>query len=154
MEELKDYINIEYVVKNDIYKSLEFSVICIICQNILIHPITCKDCNTSYCKQCIERWNLNNKKCPLYSHENPVYQKNDEICDILSKLQFECKDCKEIYYYKDMINHFYSECGIETRDNSINNVVNPSEYVGIFEKKENEELLLQYEEPSIKLNSK
>lgn len=153
MEELKDYINIEYVVKNDTYKSFEFSVICIICQNILIHPVTCIQCKTSYCKQCIERWNLNNKKCPLYSHENPVYQKNNEICQILSRLQFECKECKNIINYDEMITHFYSECGNINIDESINSIENPIEYKGIFKKQKQEELL-NYDQPIIKLSSK
>ena len=75
MEEIKDYINMNYIIKDDTYKSLKYSVICIICQSILIKPVTCTICKISYYKQCIERWNLGNKKCHYYSHKNPVYQK-------------------------------------------------------------------------------
>lgn len=156
MEELKDYLNVDYVIKNDTYKSLEFSVICLICQNILIKPVTCTTCKTSYCKQCIERWNLDKKdkkKCPFYSHEKPVYQKNPEICKILSKLQFQCKNCKDIIDYDKMITHFYSKCGTENLDDKAKNIENTLEYKGIFEKKEINKLNGQ-EEPIIKINSK
>ena len=71
----------------------------------------------------------------------------------MSKLQFRCKECKDIIDYDDMITHFYSKCGKEELDDKVKNIENSLEYKGIFKKIEIDKLNRQ-KEPIIKINSK
>lgn len=109
MESMHDYINENNIVKDEIYKNFESSLICIICLDIIIEPIMCIKCQHVYCKQCIKKWSKINSKCPNRC-ENPEYQICLDISQLLSKLNFNCKKCKNIINYDEMEKHFLTKC--------------------------------------------
>ena len=54
---MEAYINNKTLVDNQLNNALKSSVICPLCENILINPIMCMSCQNVYCKKCIEAWN-------------------------------------------------------------------------------------------------
>ena len=136
MDMIQEYINEENVINDKSYKSFQDSIICQICKNILIEPIMCIHCKQVYCKGCINKWKIINAKCP-FRCINPNYQISQEMCQILSKLRFKCKNCDKIFKYNDMKNHF---AGCNILSNYINDI-NPDEVInnGFFEKLENKQ---------------
>lgn len=109
MESMHDYINENSIVKDEIYKNFESSITCIICLDIIIEPMMCVKCKNVYCKQCINNWTKINNKCPNRC-ENPKYQNCLDIRALLSKLSFNCKNCKNIINYNEMEKHCLSKC--------------------------------------------
>ena len=105
---MEKYINEGTVVDNEIYQAFKESVICPICTNILIEPVMCMKCQSSYCKRCSEDWSKKNDKCPNRC-ESPNYQRNLEKNNILSKLKFKCENCGEQIFYEKVEKHI-NEC--------------------------------------------
>ena len=102
---MEKFINIDTIIKNDIYNDLKEYIICPLCFNILINPIICMKCQKVYCKNCISFWNKKNVKCPNFCN-NPNYQNCFEKRDILSALYFKCTKCKNNINYDDIKNHY------------------------------------------------
>lgn len=151
MEDLKEYINEDYVIKDEIYDSIKDSIICQICRDIIVIPMKCMKCPNIFCIKCIEKWNSRNKTCPNRC-QNPNYKYNEPMFKKLSKLKFECKNCNNIIKYDDMRKHFYSKCGKEEIDSKVYNrefILGNKE---IFEKIDNKKIILKA--PKMKLNSK
>ena len=134
MENLNDYINEKTIIKDEQYNEIKDSIICQICKDIIIIPIMCSECKNSFCKKCIEKWDINNKKCP-FRCEKPNYIKNDSLEEEISNLKFECINCQNKINYKDLIQHFYSKCGKEEVNKDLLDIENPSSFREIFEKK-------------------
>ena len=109
MDSIKDYINEENLIKDEIYQELEGSIICIICLDIIIEQIMCMKCQHVYCTKCIQNWSKINNKCPNRC-QNPNYKICLSIGKLLSKLFFNCKYCKSIINFYDMKKHFLSKC--------------------------------------------
>lgn len=152
MEDLKDYINEETVVKDEIYNSIKDSIICQICKDIMINPMKCMECPNSFCIKCIEKWNLRKKTCPNRC-QNPNYKFNRPLLQILSNLKFECKKCKNIINYDDMIKHINSKCGKEVIDDkTFSNDEFILEDKEIFEKIDDKKIILECQ--AMKLNCK
>lgn len=116
MEKLKNYMNDQFVIKDEIYKELKDSIFCGICFEILINPVKCTQCKVAYCKDCIEIWARGTKSCP-YRHEGE-YRKAINEEKLLLKLKFECKNCKDIIKYEDMAKHIYSDCNTKDLNTS------------------------------------
>ena len=147
MGDLKEYINEDSVIKDEIYNSIKDSIICQICRDIIIIPMMCMECPNSFCLKCIEKWNYRNKTCPNRCR-NPNYKFNKQLFNILSKLTFECINCNNNINYEEMIKHFYSKCGKEEVDNKEFTLDNKK----IFEKIDDKRIISKI--PPIKLNSK
>ena len=109
MELIRKYINEETVIKNEVYNNIENSIICIICLDIIIDPMICNNCQTVYCKNCIEKWSKIDKRCPKRCI-NPIYQKCLKIQKLLSKLTFNCEKCRNIINYDEIEKHYISKC--------------------------------------------
>ena len=107
MEDIYSYINENNIINDEIYNEFKFSISCPICTNIIIEPMMCMICQSSYCKKCINQWSLINEKCPNRCI-NPNYQISKEMNGILSKLQFKCKFCNKTFEYNEMKEHYYS----------------------------------------------
>lgn len=133
MENLSDYINEKTVIKDEQFNSIKDYIICQICKDIIIIPIKCSNCKNSFCRNCIEMWDIRNKDCP-FRCRNPNYKKDIDLEEDLSKLKFECKKCQDIINYKDIVGHFYSKCGIEEINKELYDIENPLSSEGIFEK--------------------
>ena len=96
---MEKYINNETIIKNDIYEAFKDVINCSICQNILIDPVMCMNCQNNFCKKCIEKQNI----C---SHCREVnFRKSIGKQDILSKLTFKCKECGKKYLYDEAERH-------------------------------------------------
>ena len=147
MVEIQDYINENNVIKDKIYKEFKFSISCPICLNILYEPMMCSNCQHAYCRSCISKWNKIKRNCPNRC-KNPNYQFCIAKNELLSKLKFKCNYCENIYDYKNMKNHYFSE---KNNRNSNSSIFRNQIIKGIFEKIENKEEQL---EPKNKIKSK
>ena len=147
MEVLEDYMNGNTVIKDDVYKKIEYSIFCLICKDLIIDPIMCSECKNVFCKKCIENWARKNKKCPIKCNSNFI--KCRDKAEILRKLKFECKKCKNEINYDDMPMHFYSNCNTKKINTDYYNN-RSSSTGGIFEKIENKKFFNR----CIKLKSK
>ena len=101
---MEDYINDNTLIQNDYYNTFKDSVICPLCLCILIDPIMCMKCQNVYCKKCVKNWEKKEDKCPNRCIE-PNYQTSKGKIDILSNLQFKCKDCKMTIKYNEVEEH-------------------------------------------------
>ena len=104
---MEGYINNDTLVENDISTLLKSSIICPLCNNILINPLMCMSCQKTYCKKCFDNFSDNNTKCNC---ENPNYQKSISKNEILSKLKFICVGCEKEIGYDEAQKHHDSCC--------------------------------------------
>ena len=105
-----EYINPDLIVNKDILKDID--VICKICKGILNNPVQCSKCENSFCKNCIENYQLNEKekKC-LFNCENAEFNKPIKINNLLVDLKFTCKKgCNDIIPYSELNNHYTKKC--------------------------------------------
>ena len=107
--EIEDYINEKTIINDENYNKIKDSIICLICQNIIIEPLMCMICKNTFCKKCINQWIKRSPKCPIKC-KNPNYQESTKKTEILSKLKFKCNFCNNISEYNAMKNHFSSGC--------------------------------------------
>ena len=109
MEDIQDYINEKYIIKDKIYEEFKFSISCQICTNIIYEPMMCMNCQNVYCKKCIDKWARIKRNCPNRC-ENPDYKFSISKNELLTKLKFKCKKCNNINTYNNIINHFLYGC--------------------------------------------
>ena len=145
MELLRKYICEKNVIKDALYESVENSITCLICLDIIIDPIVCMSCHHSFCNSCIHKWLSNKKICPNRCG-NTKYQNNLEIKKLLSKIKFSCKKCKNAIFYDEMIKHCLSKCKLG--NNKVNKTLNQTN----FKKIDEDDTLKR--EPETKLTSK
>ena len=95
----------QYLIEDDIFKSIEEEVICSICTELAKNPVTCSKCQHSFCQNCIDIWKTKSNICP-YKCNDPQYSKNRLINNLLSKLHFKCPNgCNEIILYDNFEKH-------------------------------------------------
>ena len=151
MENLQDFMNEQTVLKDDVYNTIKDSLICPICKDLIISPMMCMNCQNSFCKKCIEKWTIRDKKCPNRC-QYPNYRKSLTISQLLSKIKIVCIKCNSTIEYDEMIKHIYSKCGTENNDIVLYKINRAKSVQGIFEKvKEKKKKLI---EPEKKIKSK
>jgi hypothetical protein len=101
---METYVNLDTVIRDDLFEVFKDSITCPLCLNILIEPIICMKCQKVYCKKCIEKWKKKNSKCPSNCNP-PNYQDCLGKKDILSILSFKCKKCGQSINYFDAKKH-------------------------------------------------
>ena len=117
---MKEYINKDTIIHDNLYELLKDSIICSVCNNIFINPVMCMNCQNVFCKKCTQNWSIKNENnCPKGCN-NPNYQRSLMKNDILSKLKFKCIKCgNEILY--DQAQKHYDECNSnKKKDEQIN----------------------------------
>lgn len=114
MSNLREYINNETLIKDEIFKNFEFSVTCSICSDILINPMMCMNCQSVYCKSCIDNWSKKSANCTNRC-ENTNYKKSILSQNILSKLKFICQKCEKVINYDDIEEHSLIKCYNDTK---------------------------------------
>ena len=114
MSNLRKFINSETLIKDEIYKNYEYSLCCAICSDILIEPTFCMNCQTVYCKTCIDDWTKKSNSCTNRC-ENPKFEKSILQQEILSKLKFICQSCDEVINYDDVKQHSLIKCTNESK---------------------------------------
>ena len=130
MADLNEYIQEEYITNRDLYESIKDSITCAICTNIIIKPTMCMNCQKAYCRRCIEHWNNIKNYCPNKC-DNPEYKKSVVIANLLTKLNFTCKDCFSTVNYDQMERHILSKCDTVEGNYKIDKSSNVD---GIFQK--------------------
>ena len=109
MVDLSEYIQEKYIANKPLYESLKDSITCVICTNTIIDPMMCMNCQKAYCRRCIGHWNNIKNYCPNKC-DNPEYKRSVVVANLLSKLNFTCKDCFNIVNYDQMEKHVLSKC--------------------------------------------
>ena len=109
MAQIRDYINDETVIKDEIYKQFELSIACCICNEILIEPMMFMNCQVLCCKKCEEKWSQKKNTCPQ-NCPNAQYIESSNSQKLLSKLKFVCKNCEEVFNYDEMQKHSTTNC--------------------------------------------
>ena len=112
---MEEYVNQNTLKKDEISKLFLPSIICLLCNDILIKPVMCMKCQKNYCKKCLDKWREKNEKCPN-GCDSPNYQNSLSKKDILSKLQFNCVKCGQDILYDNAENHHDSCQGKKTSD--------------------------------------
>ena len=106
------YYNPDNVVKGN--KKIE-NLICPICLNILINPISCNSTKKShsFCEECINKSLENSDKCPLF-RQVFEFGINQKVKKLLQKLKFKCiyaeEVCPKILDYSIYFKHI-DKCG-------------------------------------------
>ena len=122
----ESYITDDCIIEDEIYAGIKDLIKCSLCNKILKEPMSCKSCQKTYCKTCIENWSKINNKCPNKC-ENSKYVKSIDKSALLSNLKFLCKNCKEEIKYNHIESHLKSGC--ET------NLTSSTIYQTIYKKK-------------------
>ena len=109
-----DFDKIE-VSFEDIYNKNETAnmkdlLTCPICLNILMFPVQCNKCNKCFCKMCIDNYANSKSICP-FRCDNPLYNPNKFVENVLAILQFKCKNgCDKIIKYEELKKHYQEDC--------------------------------------------
>ena len=99
-----------YTTDNLIDKDKLGDLICPICFQIFIDPISCSDKinSHSFCKKCIDEFLKEKDNCPICK-QNFGYKIKNQIIEELNKLSFHCmfknEGCIKIISYSDYFNH-------------------------------------------------
>ena len=104
------FLDNSLLINQQKFEGIEKDITCPICQGILNDPYFCTKCQNNFCYKCINKYKLNNKKCP-FRCKNANYIKNLFLNKIFSELlKFKCsKGCDEIIPYKE-VNIHYENC--------------------------------------------
>jgi hypothetical protein len=97
----------------DIKKIINFSnqdeLICPICHNVFLHPVSCGNCDNNFCMECIESWLMGSgntciNRCKYIPRKSPPMLKR-----LLSKLNVICKNsergCEDKISYDVLDSH-------------------------------------------------
>ena len=112
---MEDYVNKNTLIQDEISKLFISSIICTLCNNILIDPVMCMKCQKVYCKKCIDKWSEKNEKCPE-GCDSPDFKNSLAKNDILSKLKFKCCKCEQGILYYDAEKHHNLCQGIKSTE--------------------------------------
>lgn len=96
------------------FKNLEDTIICSICLNILHKPVSCQQCSTAFCYECIDSWKSNKQnKCPFCNCQLGLENINRLAMNFLSKIQLLCynKNCNVSVSYDSFYQH-YNNCDL------------------------------------------
>ena len=104
-------ISFEDIINKNETENLNDLITCPICLNLLISPLQCNKCNKCFCKGCINDYEKkDNYVCP-FKCENPEYNPNKFVNNVLSILKFKCKNgCDKIIKYDELEKHYQEDC--------------------------------------------
>ncbi|CAF1452952.1 unnamed protein product, partial [Didymodactylos carnosus] len=94
-------------------KQHEDYLFCPICRNPLWKPVSCKTCEKSFCKRCIDEWlrsqNAVQKRCPssncLYIEKRCSPLLNSLLSRVLARCQYSNFGCQQIVLYDSLVKH-------------------------------------------------
>lgn len=97
-------------------KNVEELIQCKICLGVLITPMDCKQCETSYCEYCINKWLNIRLDCPACLCPLKLKKTHKQVQYLLDKLKFKCPNfCTKssMYYsYDQIIKHLVKHCSV------------------------------------------
>ena len=112
---------------------LNKELICLICTNILNNPRECSECQTNFCKYCIETWNKTNKTCPNRCKKLTLRKTHKMVTNLLNELIVKCKHtktgCKTAIKYELLKKH---ECSCAFKESFCQNKHKGCKYRGVL----------------------
>ena len=107
---MEKFLKEENIVKDELFEALKESVICPLCEELMIVPMECSNCQNLYCEKCIEKWIKKGGGCPN-NCTNSEFKKVIEKKRMITKIKFRCiKGCGAEILFNDVKNHYNSEC--------------------------------------------
>ena len=107
---MEEYVNEKTIVKDQIYEMFKDSIICQICNSLMIEPVICLNCQNTFCKKCKEKLKENGENCPGKCQEpiiKDVIEKNNNI----TKFKFKCiRGCGQDILFNNLLIHYSSDC--------------------------------------------
>ena len=105
-----NFITDDCIIENESYLDVKEFIKCALCGKIFKKPVLCKNCQHTYCKDCIELRKSNEEgKCPNCGEESEFIKSIDKYV-LLSTLKFLCNNCKEEIKYNDVESHLQKGC--------------------------------------------
>lgn len=105
--EKEDYFSDDCIVKNELYNSLKSLLTCPLCNNIYKDPLICSNCQSVYCQKCLDNYSKK-RDCP--NCKNNKFSKSILKNELLSKIKYKCKNCKEEVENDNIKAHLESNC--------------------------------------------
>jgi len=107
---MEQYVNNDTIIKNEMYYSFKDSITCQMCSKLMIKPVICFGCQSSFCKKCIEAQKKEDGLCPRKC-DNPIIKDVIEKNNNIFKFKFKCiKGCEEEILFKDLESHYSTDC--------------------------------------------
>ena len=107
---MEQFLKIENIVKDELFKELKEDIICEICQGLMVIPMQCTKCQNTFCQKCIEVWQKKGGNCP-YNCNDAQFIKVIEKKRMIRKIKFKCiKGCGAEVPFDDIEKHFNSDC--------------------------------------------
>jgi hypothetical protein len=107
---MEEYINENTIIKDEIYKAFKDNIYCCSCKHLMIEPVMCSECQSTFCKNCLEKSMEKRKSCPNKC-ENSSFIKINEKNNSITKCKFKCiKGCKKEISFHDIKEHYSSDC--------------------------------------------
>ena len=106
---MEKYINVKNIVKNEVYELFKDTIICPVCNSLMMEPVICLSCQSTFCKNCSKNLKDKGDNCP---NKCSVFNVNDVIGknNFISKFKFKCiNGCGEEILFDDIKNH-YKNC--------------------------------------------
>ena len=104
------YVNKKTIVKNSVYDMFKDSIICQICNSLMIEPFICLNCQNTFCEKCKEKLKENGENCPGKCQE-PIIKNVIERNNNITRFKFKCiKGCGEEILFTDIKEHYSSDC--------------------------------------------
>ena len=107
----EDYFSDDCIVQDELFMSIKDLLKCPLCNKILKDPYMCQDCQSVYCKKCLENYS-NLKKCPKDGKDGKFVHCITKS-DLLSKLKYRCKNCLKEVIQTNIKSHLEENCKYE-----------------------------------------
>jgi len=111
----KIHISDELVVNKSYYETIEKEITCSICEEILVDPILCSECENPFCTSCIEEWLKKNNQCVMKCKapfKSKAIQRMSR--NIMDKVILKCKLCNKEISLNDYPSH-YRNCELNNK---------------------------------------
>ena len=106
---MEKYANEENIVKNEVYEAFKDSIVCPVCNSLMIEPVICIYCQTEFCKKCSKELKDKGDNCPLKCSVFNIKDVNPKK-NLISIFKFKCiNGCGEEILFNDIKNH-YKNC--------------------------------------------
>jgi len=72
---------------------------------ISLKPVACKQCESVFCRECLNTWLKKHNTCPLRCKNFDINEEPRLVKNILSKFYYSCKNCKNKICLNDFDHH-------------------------------------------------
>jgi len=99
------------IIKRDriVTTDIKDILLCKICMEVLEDPVECSECNSAYCRNCMEIWHAKNPSCPNRCQPFHLQKPHKVLLQMLNTLEITCENiengCKHICSAEAMFKH-------------------------------------------------